>query len=70
MDHSRVEVLPAGAAEWLPLLVSELLVQSAQQALVVDAHGLQEAQLELLAISAQLRSESVALALKLLLGDV
>ena len=70
MDHSRVEVLPAGAAEWLPLLVSELLVQSAQQALVVDAHGFQEAQLELLAISAQLRSESVALALKLLLGDV
>ena len=70
MSHSRVEVLPARAAEWLPLLVSKLLVQSAEQALVVDAHGLQEAQLELLAISAQLRSESVALALELLLGDV
>ena len=38
--------------------------------MIVDAHSLQEVQLELLTISTQLRSKSIALALKLLLRDV
>ena len=67
--HSRIEVLPAARTEGLAFLVSQFLVQSAQKTLVIDTHGLEVAQLKLLSISAQLRCQSIALALELLLGD-
>ena len=61
MLHSCVEVVPAFRAERLAGLSRELPVEAAQQALIVDAHGLEEAHLELLAVAAQLRGQAVAL---------
>lgn len=70
VGHGRVEVLPAVGAEGLPSIVGELLVKTAQEALIVDTHGLEEAEFELLPISTQLCCQSVSLALELLLSDV
>ena len=70
MCHGRIEVLPASFAERLPILVSQFLVQAAQEPLIVDTHGFEIAQLELLTVTTELRRQSVSLALKLLLGDV
>jgi len=55
VGHGRIEVLPAVSAEGLPSIAGELFVKTAQEALVVDTHGLEEAELELLPISTQLR---------------
>ena len=65
-----IEVLRACLAERTLFLVDELFVQAAQESLIVNAHGLQEVHLELLPVTAELRCESVALALQILLGDL
>ena len=64
-----IKASPARLTEWLLLLVRELLIQTPQQALIVDAHGLEEVHLELLAVSAELSCQSIPLALQLFLGD-
>lgn len=56
-----VEVLMAAIAEWLRGTVRQLLVESAEEALIVDAHGLQEDHLELLTVTTQLRCQPVTL---------
>jgi uncharacterized protein (DUF1800 family) len=63
--HSRVQVGPARLTERLVFFVTELLVKSAQKALVVYAHCLQEVHFQLLSVTTQLGSQSVTLALKL-----
>lgn len=63
--QSRVEVVPAVWAEGLVDLLGQFFVKAAQEALVVDAHSLEEAHLQFLAISAQLGCHLVALALEL-----
>ena len=67
VHHGAIEVAPALATERLVLFVGQLLVQSAQETLIVNAHGLQEAHFELLAVSAELGSQSVPLALQFFL---
>ena len=67
--HCRVQVGPASLAERLIFLVTQFFVQTAQKALVVYTHCLQEVHFKLLTITAQLSSQSVALALQFLLRD-
>lgn len=67
--HSRVQVSPACLAERLIFLVTQFFVQTAQEALVVYAHCLQEVHFKLLTITAQLGSQSVALALQFFFRD-
>ena len=70
MSHGRIEILPATFAEWLLLLITQFLIEAAQESLVVDTHGFEKAQLELLTITAKLRCQSISLALEFLLGNV
>ena len=70
MSHGRIEILPATFAEWLLLLITQFLIEAAQESLVVDTHGFEEAQLELLTITAKLRCQSISLALEFLLGNI
>ena len=64
-----IKASPARLTEWLLLLVRELPVQAPQQALVVNAHGLEEVHLELLAVSAELSCQTIPLALQFFFGD-
>ena len=70
VHESCIEVLGACLAERTLFLVDELFVKAAQESLIVDAHGLQKVHLELLPVTAELRCQSVALALQILLGDL
>ena len=67
VDHSCIEILPAAFTERLSLFVSQLLVQAAEQSLVVDTHRFKEAHLKLLPVSAELGRQTVSLRLELFL---
>jgi len=68
--HGLVQVAPAARAERFIRLVTELFIQTAQQALVIYAHGLQEAHFELLAVATELGCQAIALTLQLLLRNI
>lgn len=61
--HGRIQVGPAGFAEWFVLVVTELFIEASQEALVIYAHCFQESHLELLSVTAELSSVTIALAL-------
>lgn len=68
--HGRIQVGPASLAEWFILRVAKLFIKTSQEALVIYAHCFKESHFELLSVTAQLSSVSVALALQLLLRDL
>ena len=68
--QSVVDIDPARLTEGLAGLVAHFLLKAAQQALVVDAHGFEEAHLQLLTITTKLGCKTISLALQLLFGDV
>ena len=67
---SVLQVAPTALAERLACMATKLLFKASKQSLIVYAHGLEEAHLELLPITAKLGCKTVSLALQLLLADV
>jgi len=63
MDKSAIQAAPASLAEWLVFFISQFLIQTAHQSLVVDAHRFQETHFKFLTITTQLGCQSVSLAL-------
>ena len=70
MNQRCVQVLGTALTERILFLVNELLIQTAQESLVVYTHSLQEVHLKLLAVTAELGSQTITLALQLLLRDL
>lgn len=67
MSHHIAQLLVAAGAE--EILVFKTFVEPSEQSLVVDALHFEEVELELLSVATQLGSESIALGLKLSLGQ-
>ena len=68
--HSVIDSRPACRAEGLVLFGRQFLIEATQESQVIDAHCLQISQLDLGAVSTQLRGPFISTTLEVFLGDI